>query len=487
MSILIKNGRIITSEKDYFADIFIENEKISAIEKNINNEFIKKNFNQVDINQIKVIDAKEKYIFPGGIDPHVHLEMNAGQYTSADDFQSGTIAAAFGGTTTIIDFANQQKGNSAIIAFDDLLEKAKKKSFIDFKLHVSITDNIAVENNEIAALSKRGVNSFKFFTAYPNRMLVDDATLYKTFQEIKKVNGIALLHAENGVVIDEIVNDFAMQNKLDPIYHFESRPASLEAEAIYRVATIAQLADIPLYIVHLSSSEGLEVIQYLKQIYTKKNFDSKLNNHPPKEKRHHQYKLYAETCVQYLLLDKDLYLEKDACKYIATPPLREKENQDSLWDGLQLRDIQVVATDHCPFMFESEKLPNKNDFRKIPNGIGSIENRMSLLYTYGVLQNKISLNQFVDITSTQAAKIFDLYPQKGSLEINTDADIIIFDPNKKTTIQANNLLTHHSKCDYSIYENFKIQGMTETVLLRGNILIENYILQNQNPHGKYLG
>ena len=463
MSILIKNGRIVTAVDDYVADVFIEGEKITLIGKDLK------------VQADKVIDASNRLVLPGGIDPHTHFDMPFGGTTSADDFASGTKAAAFGGTTTIIDFAIQSKGESTLKGLDAWHDKASGKATIDYGFHMIITDMPDERLPEMRRLVDEGITSYKLFMAYPGVLYVDDGTLYRAFRQAGENNTRICMHAENGIVIDEIIKGAVKDGKTAPKWHALTRPTRMEAEGVHRAIAIAEVAKVPLYIVHLSSSDALEQVK----IGRARGVD-----------------VVAETCPQYLFLDQSYYEREgfEGAKWVMTPALREKWNQDVLWQGLKFRDLETIATDHCPFCFKDQKELGKESFTKIPNGAPGVENRMSLVYNGGVVTGRISLNRFVELTSTAAAKAFGLFPKKGTIAVGSDADIVIFDPDRKETISVNNPHTHHMKVDYSAYEGFQVQGFTETVLSRGRVIIEKNELKTERggqfikraPHGSLL-
>ena len=444
MKILIKNGNIVTAVDNYFADLLIEDEKVSVIGR------------RLDMEADRVFDAAGKLVIPGGIDPHTHMEFPFGGTAAADDFRTGTIAAAHGGTTTIIDFAVQYHGQSLIEAVDNWHAKAEGKTAIDYGFHLITTDLPDERVPEMRQLIGEGVMSFKLFMAYPGVFLVDDATIYRAMKNAGKAGGLICMHAENGIVINEIIKHALAEGKTAPKYHALTRPTKAEAEGVHRAIAIAEMADSPVYIVHLSCSDALEEVR---------------------EARDLGVPAYAETCPQYLFLDYTAYEQEgfEGAKYVMTPPLREKWNQDKLWQGLRGNDLQVVSTDHCPFCFKEQKEMGRDDFTKIPNGGPGVEHRMSLVYDGGVAGDRISLNRFVEITSTSAAKIFGLFPRKGTIAVGSDADIVIFDPNEEMTISAS---THHMNVDYSAYEGRRVRGVTKTVISRGRVVIDD---------GRYVG
>lgn len=448
MSILIKNGRVVTAVDDYYADVFIDGEKIAQIGKDLN------------VGADEVIDAKDRLVLPGGIDPHTHMDMPFGGTNSADDFESGTIAAAFGGTTTIVDFAIQTKGESAMKGLDVWHEKAAGKATIDYGFHMIITDMEDERLPEMARLRDEGVTSYKLFMAYPGVLYVDDGTLYRAFRQAGENGTRISMHAENGIVIDEIIKAAVKDGKVEPRWHAHTRPTRMEAEGVHRAIAIAEVAKVPLYIVHLSCADALEEV---------------------KRGRARGVDVIAETCPQYLFLDISAYDAEgfEGAKYVMTPALREKWNQDVLWQGLQFRDLETIATDHCPFCMKDQKELGLDSFTKIPNGAPGVENRMSLVYNGGVVGGRIDLNRFVELTSTAAAKAFGLFPKKGTIAVGSDADIVIFDPERTETISVNNPCTHHMKVDYSTYEGFEVKGFTETVLSRGRVVIRKNSLETQ--------
>ena len=455
MSVLIKNGRVITAVDDYMGDVYIENETVSLIGKNL------------EVEADEVIDASGKYLFPGGLDPHTHLDMPFGGTTSADDFETGTRAAAHGGTTTLIDFAIQTKGHSTLEALDTWHAKADGKTAIDYGFHMIVTDLEDNRVHEMKMLADAGVTSYKLFMAYPGVLYVDDGTIYRAMRQAGENGTVVCMHAENGIVIDEIVKIALAEGKTEPKYHAMTRPTRMEAEGVHRAISIAEVAQVPVYIVHLSSSDALEQVMLA---------------------RNRGVHAFAETCPQYLFLDDSYYEQEgfEGAKYVMTPALRKKWNQDELWKGLRFGDLQSISTDHCPFCFKDQKILGINDFSKIPNGGPGVENRMSLVYNGGVNSGRISLNKFVELTSTAAAKTFGLFPKKGTIAVGSDADIVIFDPHRKETISIKNACTHHMRVDYNAYEGFEVTGFTETVLSRGKIIINKCEYVGKKGDGRFL-
>jgi len=438
MSLLIKNGRIITAEQDYIGDVYIEKDKIKTIGTSLS------------IQADKIIDAKGKYVIPGGIDVHTHLDMPFGGTTSVDNFETGTRAAAFGGTTSLIDFAIQSKGTKMRSALDTWWKKAEGKATIDYGLHMIITDLPEADLNDMGDMVQEGVTSFKLFMAYPNVLLVDDATIFRAMRHTANTGALVCMHAENGGVIDLIVQKALAEGKTAPIYHALTRPTTAEGEAVNRSIALAQMAGAPVYIVHLSSNDALEKVA---------------------EARDRGLPAFAETCPQYLFLSLDDMNKPgfEDAKLVFTPPLREKWHQDKLWAGIKKNTLQIVSTDHCPFCFKEQKELGKGDFTKIPNGGPGIEHRMQLLYDGGVNTGRISLNRWIEITSTAPAKMFGMYPRKGTIAPGSDADIVIWNPEKEYIISAN---THHMAVDYSMYEGKKVKGNTDVVISRGEVIVE---------------
>ena len=455
MSILIKNGRVITAVDDFRGDVFIEKETVSLIGKSL------------EMEADEVIDASGKYLFPGGLDPHTHLDMPFGGTVSADDFETGTLAAAHGGTTTLIDFAIQTKGHSTLEALDTWHAKAEGKTAIDYGFHMIVTDLDDKRIHEMKMLADEGVTSYKLFMAYPGVLYVDDGTIYRAMRAAGENGTVVCMHAENGIVIDEIVKIALAEGKTEPKYHALTRPTRMEAEGVHRAIAIAEVAHVPVYIVHLSSSDALEQVMLA---------------------RNRGVHAFAETCPQYLFLDHSYYEQEgfEGAKYVMTPALREKWNQDELWKGIKFGNLQSISTDHCPFCFKDQKILGIDDFSKIPNGGPGVENRMSLVFNGGVNSGRISLNKFVELTSTAAAKTFGLFPKKGTIAVDSDADIVIFDPQRKETISVNNACTHHMNVDYNAYEGFEVTGFTETVLSRGKVIIKDCEYVGKKGDGQFL-
>ena len=450
---LIKNGTVVTAKETRSADILIDGERIKEVRPGI-----------PDKTASRVIEAAGFYVIPGGIDAHTHLDMPFGGTTSADDFESGTRAAAFGGTTTIVDFAIQARGTRMRQALDMWWTKAEGRACIDYGLHMIITDLADAGLEDMDDMVREGVASFKLFMAYPNVLMVDDATIFKALSQTAKNGSLICMHAENGSVIDVIVARALAEGKTAPIYHALTRPPRAEAEAVHRAIAMAEIAQVPVYIVHLSSEDALNEVR---------------------EARDRGLPAFAETCPQYLLLSQEELARPDfeGAKYVFTPPLRPKEHQPKLWEGLKHDHLQVVSTDHCPFCFKDQKILGKNDFTKIPNGGPGIENRLQLIYHHGVNEGKLSLNRFVELTSTTPARIFGMYPRKGEIAAGSDADLVIWDPEAAYTISAT---SHHMKVDYSMFEGFQVRGNARTVISRGEVIVDGDTFLGSPGRGQFL-
>ncbi len=450
---LIQGGTVVTAADTYAADIGISGGRITAIAQQLPRETAR-----------QVLSAQGLYVMPGGIDVHTHLDMPFGGTTSADDFESGTIAAAFGGTTTLIDFAIQYKGQTLRTAFDTWMKKAERKATIDYAFHCIITDLPDARLDDMDALVREGVSSFKLFMAYPGVFMLEDALIFKAMSQAARNGALICMHAENGGAIDVIVQRALAEGKTAPKYHALTRPTTAEAEATGRSIALAEMAGAPVYIVHLSCNEALEKVR---------------------EARDRGLPVYAETCPQYLFLS----LENmdvpgfEAAKYVFTPPLREKWHQEKLWAGLAADHLQAVSTDHCPFCYKEQKEMGKGDFTKIPNGGPGIEHRLSLVFTGGVHGKRFSLNRFVELVSTTPAKLFGLYPRKGTIAVGADADLILFDPNKEEIISAK---SHHMKVDYSMFEGIRVKGVPRQVLVGGRLVIDKGKFVGKPGQGQFL-
>ncbi len=440
MSVLIQGGRIITASDDYVGDVYIEDETVTLIGTSL------------DVAADRVIDASGKYVLPGGVDPHTHLDMPFGGTVTIDDVESGQTSAAFGGTTCHVDFVIQAQGQSFAAALDDWRAKAAGKQMIDMGYHMAVTDlREGGTLEELASLPAQGVTSYKLFMAYKGALMVDDETLFRTMEVAAKTGALVMVHAENGDAIDVLVKQALADGKTEPKYHALTRPPETEGEATNRAIQLARVAGSPLYVVHVSCKESVEPIALA---------------------RDKGWNVWGETCTQYFFIDYE-YLERpnfEGAKYVYTPPPRDKANQEVLWNAVRTDVLSAVSTDHCAFLWDGQKSLGKDDFSKIPNGGPGLENRLAMIHHFGVGQGRITLNRMVELLSTNPAKLFGLYPRKGTIAPGSDADIVVFDPAKEQTISA---ATHHSKADYNLYEGTTVVGAPETVLLRGNVLVDN--------------
>ncbi|MGG1675324.1 dihydropyrimidinase [Neobacillus sp. NRS-1170] len=453
MKKIIKNGTIVTATDTFQAELLIEDGKIVQIGTNLS------------AIGAEIVDAKGCLVFPGGIDPHTHLDMPFGGTITKDDFESGTIAAAFGGTTSIIDFCLTNKGEPLKDAIQTWHGKSKDKAVIDYGFHLmigEINDKVLGELPQV--INEEGITSFKVFMAYKNVLQADDETLFRTLVTAKEHGGLVMVHAENGDVIDYLTKKALEEGKTEPIYHALTRPQELEGEATGRAARLTGLANSQLYVVHVSCSDAVEQIA---------------------EARSKGFNVWGETCPQYLVLDQS-YLEKpnfEGAKYVWSPPLREKWNQEVLWNALKSGTLQTFGSDQCSFDFKGQKDLGRNDFTKIPNGGPIIEDRLTILFSEGVKKGRISLNQFVDLTSTRVAKLFGLFPKKGTIAIGADADLVIFDPNVERVISAE---THHMAVDYNAFEGMKVTGEPVSVFVRGEYVIRDKQFVGKPGSGQYL-
>ena len=440
MSVLIKGGRVLTAADDYVGDVYVEGERISLIGESL------------DVQADKVIDATGKYVLPGAVDPHTHLDMPFGGTVTIDDVESGQTAAAFGGTTCHVDFVIQPQGSTFGAALDDWKSKANGKQVIDMGYHMAVTDlKEGGTLEELASLPDEGITSYKLFMAYKGALMVDDETLFRTMQVAAETGALVMVHAENGDAIDVLVKEALAAGHTEPKYHALTRPPETEGEATNRAIQLSRVAGSPLYVVHVSCAEAVEPIAIARE---------------------KGWNIHGETCTQYFFVDYT-FLERpdfEGAKYVYTPPPRDKANQDVLWNAVRTDILSVVSTDHCAFLWDGQKTMGKDDFSKIPNGAPGLENRLQMIHEFGVRAGRISLNRMVELLSTNPAKLFGLYPRKGTIAVGSDADIVVFDPEKKVTISA---ATHHSKSDYNLFEGTEVTGSPEVVLLRGNVLVEN--------------
>jgi dihydropyrimidinase len=458
-TILISGGTVVTASGTLDADVLVAGEKIAAV--------LARDVTGTDASAAvaadRVIDATGKYVLPGGIDGHTHMQMPFGGTFASDTFETGTRAAAWGGTTTIVDFAVQPKGGSLLAALDAWHAKADGQCAVDYGFHMIVSDVTDTSLKEMSACIDAGVTSFKMFMAYPGVFYATDGEILLAMQQAARTGGLTMMHAENGIAIDQLVAQALAAGRTEPLQHGLTRPPELEGEATGRAITLAAVTGAPLYIVHLSAAEALERVTQAR--------DAGQN-------------VFAETCPQYLYLSLDDLARPgfEGAKYVASPPLRGREHQDSLWRGLRGNDLSVVSTDHCPFCFKDQKELGRGDFSKIPNGIPGVEHRMDLLHQ-GVVAGELSLARWVEVASTTPARMFGLYPRKGVLAPGSDADIVIYDPRARQVLSA---ATHHMNVDYSAYEGLEITGRVDTVLSRGRVIIAGGEYRGAAGHGRFL-
>jgi dihydropyrimidinase len=458
MRILIRNGTVVTATGASEADVLVDGERIAALAA--------RDSGLADAwapTAERVIDATGRYVLPGGIDAHTHMEMPFGGTFSADTFETGTTAAAWGGTTTVIDFAVQAKGTSLLSTMDKWHSKADGNCAVDYGFHMIVSDVNDTTLKEMESCVDAGVNSFKMFMAYPGVFYATDGEILLAMQKAAAIGGMVMMHAENGIAIDQLVAQALAAGRTDPVQHGRTRPPELEAEATSRAITLARVTGSPLYIVHLSAAQALEAVT---------------------EARDAGRNVFAETCPQYLYLSIEDLAKPDfeGAKFVASPPLRPKEHQPSLWRGLRTNDLSVVSTDHCPFCFNEQKELGRGDFSKIPNGMPGVEHRMDLLHQ-GVVAGELSLARWVEVASTTPARMFGLYPRKGTIAPGSDADIVVYDPAARQTLSA---ATHHMNVDYSAYEGMEITGRVETVLSRGRVVVDAGAFHGAAGHGRFL-
>ena len=446
MRTLITNGHVVTATDDYMGDILIDDEQITALGG-------PGSFAGVQCDA--VIDARGKYVFPGAIDVHTHMELPLPTTVASDDFETGTIAAACGGTTTILDFANQQRGHSLAEALQSWHHKADGRAAIDYGFHMCITDLAAAPEEAMDEMVSAGLTTFKLLMAYPNTFMVDDETIYRVLRRSARLGGLVMVHAENGIAIDFIVREAVAAGHTAPLYHAMTRPAMLEGEAAQRAITIATLTEAPLYVVHVSCAPALQAVAA-----------ARVKGLP----------VWGETCPQYLYLDDSCYTKPgfEGARFVCTPPMRSLADQEALWLGLQRRELSVVSTDHAAFNFKEQKEMGLHDFTKIPNGLPGVEHRVMLMYD-AVRTGRLDIHHFVDLVSTMPARLFGLFPRKGAIAPGSDADLLIFDPERELTISAAN---QHQRVDYTPYEGMQMQGVPDTVLLRGRVIVKE---------GQYVG
>jgi dihydropyrimidinase len=450
MRTLIKGGTIVNADASSQADVLVDGETIALIGRDL------------DVAADRVIDATGRWVIPGGIDPHTHMELPFGGTFAKDTFETGTRAAAFGGTTTIIDFAVQPRGGSLRDGLTTWHEKADGKACIDYGFHCIVSDMRDDLLPEMDQLVEEGVTTFKLFTAYPGVFLSDDGAIFKALKRTAANGGLVLMHAENGPVIDVVAAELVASGTTDPIGHGLARYPVFEGEATNRVIRLAQAAEAPVYFVHLSARDALDEVR---------------------QARDAGYPVYAETCPQYLFLTlDDLGNGFEGAKFVCSPPLRTAEHPAELWKGLIADDLQLVGTDHCPFDFHGQKEMGRGDFRKIPNGLPGVETRVDLMHDGGVVAGKISPNRFVELVSTAPARMFGL-SQKGAIAVGYDADIVVYDPNRRHTLSA---ATHHMDVDYSCYEGRTVQGGSDIVLSRGTVIVDGEEWLGKAGHGRFV-
>jgi len=455
-SILVENGTVVTAAGNVAADVLIDGERIAALLAPGTGEL----HASVDVRRI---DAVGKLVVPGGIDVHTHMEMPFGGTFSSDTFATGTQAAVWGGTTTIVDFAIQPRGGSPRQGLETWMGRAEGNCAIDYGFHMILSDVTDDALKEMEGLVADGVTSFKLFMAYPGVFYSDDGQILRAMQQAAAVGATIMMHAENGIAIDVLVAQALAAGRSDPREHGETRPSTLEGEATHRAIVLADLAGCTLYVVHLSAAEALaEVVAA----------------------RDKGQAVFAETCPQYLFLGEELMAGPgmEGAKYVCSPPLRSSHHHEALWRGLGTDDLSVVATDHCPFCFKGQKELGRGDFSKIPNGLPGVEHRMDLIYQ-GVASGRITPERWVELTATAPARLFGLYPRKGSLLPGADADLVIYDPSRSHILSA---ATHHMAVDYSAYEGMDITGGVETVISRGSVVLEDGSFQGRPGHGRFM-
>ena len=454
MRTLISNGTIVTAEVSYLADILIDGETIAAIGGDLASAGMAAD---------ETIDAAGKYVIPGAIDVHTHMELPFGGTFAKDTFETGTRAAAFGGTTTIVDFAVQARGQSLRAGLDAWHARAEGNAVADYGFHMIVSDVTDDSLAEMDGLVAEGVPDFKLFTAYPGVLYSDDGAIFRAMQRTAVNGGLIMMHAENGMVIDVVAAEEVAAGHTDPYYHAIAHKPIFEGEATNRVIRLAEAAGVPVYIVHLSTGDALDEVRAA---------------------RDRGSLVFAETCPQYLFLSQeDMGNGFEGAKFVCSPPLRPASHQVELWKGLIKDDLQVVSTDHCPFDFHGQKELGRGDFRKVPNGLPGVEDRVDLLHDGGVVGKRITRERWVEVISTAPARLFGMYPRKGSISIGADADLVIYDPHAKRTISA---ATHHMDVDYSCYEGRIVQGRSDVVLSRGSVIVRNDKFTGHKGHGRFV-
>jgi len=457
-TIVIAGGLVLSPAGGIEADVLVDGERITALAARDSGQA-----RSWAASADRVLDAAGLYVLPGGIDVHTHMEMPFGGTFSADTFETGTRAAAWGGTTTIVDFAVQPRGTSLLAALDKWHEKADGNCAVDYGFHMIVSDVNDTTLKEMESCIGAGVNSFKMFMAYPGVFYATDGEILRAMQRAADTGAMIMMHAENGIAIDELVARALAEGRTGPVQHGLTRPPELEAEATHRAITLARVTGAPLYIVHLSAAQALQAVT---------------------EARDTGQNVFAETCPQYLYLSLDDLArpEFEGAKYVASPPLRPREHQASLWRGLRTNDLSVVSTDHCPFCFKDQKELGRGDFSKIPNGMPGVEHRMDLLHQ-GVVSGELSLARWVEVASATPARMFGLWPRKGVIAPGSDADIVLYDPAGRQALSAS---THHMNVDYSAYEGMPITGQVRTVLSRGQVVIDGGEYHGRAGHGQFL-
>lgn len=453
MDLIIRDGTLVTGSDIFKADIGVRDGKIISISENLLEPAREE------------INAEGKYVFPGFIDGHTHLDMPINkEISSVDDFYTGTLAAAFGGTTSIVDYIVPSDNQTLIDAFRTWQRKAQDKAVIDYGFHMTVSNPNESTISEVKELFSKGITSVKCFTTYLNKFMMTDEQIYRLLKESTQSKMLVIMHCENGYLLDYLTKELIKEGKTAPKYHPMSRPPLLEEESISKVIDLAKLADAPVLIAHLSTSGGLQRV---------------------KTARNAALPVFAETCPAYLLLTDEVFKTKgfESAKYVCSPPIRPHGHQNELWKGIFSGDIQIIGTDHCPFNFETDKQAGIKDFTKIPNGIPGIEERIPLMFSEGVIKRNLNLNKFVAITSSLPAKILGLYPNKGNLNINADADIVVYDPHKEWIISSK---THHHACDYNVFEGMKVVGKPEIVISNGEIIIQDDEFKGKKGRGKFI-
>lgn len=453
MSLLVRGARVVTSSDDYVADVFAADETITTIGRDLH------------VTADVVLEGAGLLLLPGGVDPHVHLDFPFGDTKTSDSIQSGTTAAAYGGTTTVVNFTQQSAGESLQATLDKALANADGQAAIDYGQHLIVTGLDDQTLPDLAAIAADGVTSFKLFMAYPGTVMVDDGTLFQVLERTGEIGALCCVHAENGDVIDVLVRRALAAGRTGPSWHGRTRPELAEAEATHRAIALAEMANAPVYLVHLSCEQALEEVARARD-----------RGRP----------VFAETCPHYLFLDDSLYDEQggfEVAKYVLTPPLRPARHQQHLWRGLRTDDLSVVSTDHCPFCLVGQKTLGRDDFSRIPNGGPGVEHRLALLHSGGVLEGHLTMRRMVEVFATAPARLFGLFPRKGTIAVGSDADLVLFDPTARHTLSA---LTHHMNVDYSLYEGMQVTGAVRSVVSRGRLIVDQGRYIGQAGHGQYL-